>query len=76
MGVWVPTPLRTCILGAHAYLQVGLGGVEPPTLRLSGARSNQAELQPRVACRGQEPVAEKQPAGERAPERFGFVQQK
>ena len=27
---------------------VGLGGIEPPTLRLSGARSNQAELQPRI----------------------------
>ena len=29
-------------------IAVGLGGIEPPTSRLSGVRSNQPELQPRV----------------------------
>ncbi len=31
-----------------AWQDVGLGGIEPPTSRLSGVRSNQPELQPQV----------------------------
>ncbi len=36
------TPKKTNVLNKNSL--VGLGGLEPPTSRLSGVRSNQAEL--------------------------------
>ena len=43
-SVYFQKPLKVLILKGK---MVGLGGLEPPTSRLSGVRSNQAELQTR-----------------------------
>ena len=44
--IYFQNPLKVLILKG---LMVGLGGLEPPTSPLSGVRSNQAELQTRIA---------------------------